>query len=240
MQIGLTCYWAIFLDFFFFVTIQFKGKTTWLTNLLIEREYHFKQRITKIVYFYKESCKSIEKLKVDLAKERGLEAVFSKKFPDGNFLEYCNLEQNATVIVIDDYFWDASTNKTVQSSLISLSTVWNHHKGAVTFLCMHSYDIFKKQSKLNVILMNSSHLIFFKTAHDARAAKRLMGQYMLNLKGGQTLFDVYKQQVLGKNFSYIIVSLSPLNLKPSVWGQVLLAEESPMLCFNESSDSEDE
>ena len=239
MQIVLTCYWAIFWTFFF-VTIQFKGKTTWLTNLLIEREYHFKQKIKKIIYFYKENCKSIEKLKADLAKEKGLEVVFSKKFPDGSFLEYCKLEQDATVIVIDDYFWDATTDGTTRSSMISLSTIWNHHNGAVTFLCMHSYDIFLKASKLNVILMNSSHLIFFKTAHDARAAKRLMGQYMLNLKGGQTLFDVYKQQVLKKQFSYIIVSLSPLNTKPSVWSQVLLAEESPMLCFNESSDSEDE
>ena len=88
--------------------------------------------------------------------------------------------------------------------------------------------------------MNSSHLIFFKTAHDARAAKRLMGQYMLNLKGGQTLFDIYKRQVLEKNFSYILVALSPLSTKPSVWSQVLLAEECPMLCFNKSSDSEGE
>ena len=114
------------------------------------------------------------------------------------------------------------------------------NKGATTFLCLHSYDIFLKASKLNVILMNSSHLIFFKTAHDARAAKRLMGQYMLNLKGGQTLFDDYKRQVLEKNFSYILVALSPLSTKPSVWSQVLLAEECPMLCFNESSDSEGE
>lgn len=220
--------------------MQLKGKTSWLTNLLIEREYHFKQRIKKLIFFYKENCKSIEKLKSHVAKEKGLEAVFSKKFPE-NFLDFCQLEQDSSVIIIDDFFWDATTDETIRSALISLSGIWNHHKGATTFLCLHSYDIFLKASKLNVILMNSSHLIFFKTAHDARAAKRLMSQYILNLKGGQSLFDVYKRQVLEKNFSYIIVALSPLSTKPSVWSQVLLAEEAPMLCYNESSsDSEGE
>ena len=206
--------------------------------MLIEREYHFKQRIKKLIFFYKESCKSIEKLKNNVAKEKGLETIFTKKFPE-NFLDFCKLEQDSSVIVIDDFFWDATTDETVRSALISLASIWNHHKGATTFLCLHSYDIFLKASKLNVILMNSSHLIFFKTAHDARAAKRLMGHYMLNLKGGQTLFDVYKRQVLEKNFSYIVVALSPLSTKPSVWSQVLLAEECPMLCFNESSSDSD-
>ena len=195
-----------------------------------------------MLYFYKETCPSIEKLKEYLNKEAKVETVFSKKFPDENFLEFCKLEQDSSIIVIDDYFWDAATDKTIQSALISLSSIWNHHKGVTTFLCLHSYDIFLKSSKLNVILMNSTHLIFFKSSHDTSKAKRLMGQYslMLKLKGGQSLFDIYKSQVLANNFAYIIVSISPLSTKPSVWAQVLLADERPMLCFNDSSDSEGE
>ena len=110
------------------MTIQFKGKTSWVTNLLIEREYHFKQRIKKLIFFYKESCKSIEKLKIDVAKEKGLETIFTKKFPE-NFLDFCKLEQDSSVIVVDDFFWDATTDETVRSALISLASIWNHHKG---------------------------------------------------------------------------------------------------------------
>lgn len=193
-----------------------------------------------MIYFYKETCKSIEKLKTHLSKEKGLEVLFTKKFPDGNFLDFCKVEEASTIIVIDDFYWDAATDENIRSALISLSSIWNHHKLITSFLCLHSYDIFLKASKLNVILMNSSHLIFFKSSHDGRGAKRVMSQYILNLKGGQTLFDVYKRQVLEKNFQYIIVCISPQSTKPSVWSQVLLAEESPALCFNESSDSEGE
>ena len=169
-----------------------------------------------------------------------MEAVFTKKFPDGNFLEFCKVEEKSTIIVIDDFYWDAATDESIRSALISLSSIWNHHKSLTSFLCLHSYDIFLKASKLNVILMNSSHLIFFKSSHDAKAAKRVMSQYILNLKGGQTLFQVYKRIVLEDNFQYILVQISPQSTKPSVWSRVLLAEESPMLCFNESSDSEGE
>ena len=150
------------------------------------------------------------------------------------------MEENSTIIVIDDFFWDAATDDTIRSALINLSSIWNHHKSLISFLCLHSYDIFLKASKLNVILMNSSHLIFFKSSHDGRAAKRVMSQYVLNLKGGQTLFQIYKRHVLEKNYQYIIVAISPQSTKPSVWSQVLLAEECPMLCFDESSESEGE
>ena len=208
--------------------------------MIIEHEYHFKKKIKKLVYIYKETCKSIEKLKAHLSKEKEVEAVFTKKFPDGNFLEFCKVEENSTIIVIDDFYWDAANDENIRSALISLSSIWNHHKSIISFLCLHSYDIFLKASKLNVILMNSSHLIFFKSSHDARAAKRVMSQYILNLKKGQTLFELYKRQVLEKNFQYIIVCISPQSTKPSVWSQVLIAEECPMLCFTESSDSEGE
>lgn len=208
--------------------------------MIIEHEYHFHQKIKKVIFFYKETCKSIEKLKSHLAKERGIEAVFVKKFPDGNFLEFCKVEENSTIIVIDDFYWDAATDENIRSALISLSSIWNHHKSITSFLCLHSYDIFLKASKLNVILMNSSHLIFFKSSHDGRQAKRVMSQYFLNLKGGQTLFQVYMRHVLEQNFKYIIVCISPQSTKPSVWSQVLIAEECPILCFNESSSSDSE
>lgn len=192
-----------------------------------------------MVYFYKESCKSIDKLKAYLSKEPGVEAVFSKKFPDGNFLDFCKPEKDSTILVIDDFFFDANTDEKIRKDLKSCAGIWTHHYGMSTFMCLHSYDIFLKASKLNVILMNSSHLIFFKSSHDARAAKRHMNQYMLNLKSGQTLYDVYKRQVLEKNFSYIIACISPMCTKPTVWGQVLLTEDNPMLSFHESSDEDD-
>ena len=225
---------------YFFVTkLTKQGKTTFITNLVIEHKYHFRQKIKKVVYFYKESCESIDRLKSHLSKEPGVEAVFSKKFPDGNFLDFCKPEQDATILVIDDFFFDATTDEKIRKDLISCSTIWTHHYGISSFLCLHSYDIFLKASKLNVILMNSSHLVFFKSSHDARAAKRHMNQYMLNLKGGQTLFDVYKRHVLEKNFNYVIAAISPMCTKPTLWGQILLAENLPMLGFHESSDEDE-
>lgn len=216
-----------------------KGKTTWITNLLIEHEYHFRQKIKKIIYFYKENCKSIERLRTYLATERGVEAVFTKKFPDGNFLDFCKPEQDSTIIVVDDFFFDANIDDKIRKDLISLAGIWMHHVGAVSIICLHSYDIFLKASKLNVILMNSSHLVFFKSSHDAKAARRHMNNYELNLKAGQTLFDVYKREVLGKNFKCIIAAISPMCTKPTLWSDVLLAEDDPMTSYHQSSDEED-
>ena len=222
------------------MTKLIKGKTTWISNLLIEHKYHFRQKIKKIVYFYKENCKSIEKLKAHLAEEREVEAVFTKKFPDGNFLDFCKPVENSTIIVVDDYFFDANIDEKIRKDLISLAGIWTHHVGAVSMICLHSYDIFLKASKLNVILMNSSHLVFFKSTHDARSARRYMNNYEINLKAGQTLFDVYKREVLGKNFKYIIACISPMCTKPTLWGQVLLSEDEPMTSYHESSDDDDQ
>lgn len=87
--------------------------------------------------------------------------------------------------------------------------------------------------------MNSSHLVFFKSSHDAKAARRHMNNYLIKLKGGQTLFDVYKREVLEKNFNYVIAAISPMCKKPTVWGQILLAEDCPMLAYHESSDEDE-
>ena len=81
--------------------------------------------------------------------------------------------------------------------------------------------------------------MFFKSSHDARAAKRHMNNYEINLKAGQTLFDVYKREVLGKNFNYVIACVSPMCTKPTLWGRVLLAEDGPMTSYHESSEEED-
>ena len=122
------------LRFFFCDHAVWIGKTTWISNLIIEHEYHFQQKIKKVIYFYKETCKSIEKLKTHLSKEKGLEVLFTKKFPDGNFLDFCKVEEASTIIVIDDFYWDAATDENIRSALISLSSIWNHHK-LITILC---------------------------------------------------------------------------------------------------------
>ena len=96
---------------------------------MIEHKYHFRQKIKKVLYFYKESCKSIDRLKAHLSKEPGIEAVFSKKFPEGSFLEFCKPEQDSTILVVDDFFFDANTDEKIRKDLISCATIWTHHYG---------------------------------------------------------------------------------------------------------------
>ena len=196
--------------------------------------------IKKILYFYKESCESIQSLKDYLATQKSIQSTFSKKIPD-DFLEFASFEKSGgNLVVFDDFYSDALTNETLREIWLKLATVYTHHHSLVCMVTIHSYEIFLKASKLNGILQSSSHLIFFKTTHDQKALKRIFSHYEIKLKNGGSLWGIYKQYVMSRRHAYLILCISQLCQRATAFSNVLLKNEGPLLSFHQTSSDEDE
>lgn len=191
----------------------------------------------RLIYIYKEDCSAIKELKAHFETDKSVEAIFLKKIPD-DFLEYFSEEKAFTAVVFDDLHYEALSNRDVASLLYEFSSVLAHHHNLYCFFSVQSFDIVKKQSKLNNVFLNSSHVIFFRTAHDCKSIKRFLNNYEIALQGSTTLFDIFKKYIQTKRFAYMLICVSPRCEKQSVFSNVLMKEKGLMLSFHELSDSE--
>ena len=200
---------------------------------------HFVVKPTKIIYFFREECSAVTDLKSFLSKEDGIKGVFLKKIPENNFIETLGIEKGSTVIVFDDFHVQALSSEPLRDTLLNLSSVWNHHYQIITFYVAQQYDIFLKSSKLNGLLLNSTHLVLWRSNHDFKSIKRKLDKYYVKLKGGLTLWKIFERYVQSDQFKFLLICVSPLCRRPSVFMNTLMSSDDPVLSFHQS-DSETE
>ena len=201
------------------------GKSTWLTNLLLENEHHFDSKVKQLVYVYQEMDNNIKKLQSKF-KKNGL---FLNELP-------CDVESllipNHSVLVMDDLELQLR-HKEKREVLLRLSMVTAHHRGIHVFFCFQSYGIFYKKSPLNKVLYQATSLVLFRSINTFGSLKRFLNGYDIKLKRGSTLYDIFKNYVQYEQYNYLLVNLSPSLPRAEVFSQILNCESRPLLIFHE-------
>ena len=207
------------------------GKSTFLTNMLLEREYHFEPGVDHLIYIYSREDENIKKLK--------------DEYPDGEFLKEIPLDlpshfiKNKSICVIDDKEVEIQNSKALIQMINSLSNVLAHHDNICVFVTYQSYDSLYKRNALHSSILNSSHYVFFRNPSNITSLKFFMNKYELNLKRKQTLWDIYKNVTQKNLFDYLVVCVSPQIKRATCFSRILFNDERNMLSFHDSS-SEDE
>ena len=152
------------------------GKSTWLTECLLEHEIHFERKIKQLIYVSKHTDKNVKRLK--------------KKFKAGMFLNEIpsNLEDivepSKSVVVFDDCQQELLQSKEKIRMLKRLATISIHHLDLMFFLTFQDYEIFYKRSELNFLLFQTSCIILFRSLNNFCSLKRFLNSYEVKLKGG--------------------------------------------------------
>ena len=201
------------------------GKSTWLTDCLIEHNIHFERKVKQLIYVSKHTDKNVKKLK--------------SKFKAGMFINEIptNLEQilepSKTVIVFDDCQQELLQSKEKIRMLKRLATISIHHDDLMVFITFQDYEIFYKRNELNFLLFQTSCIILFRSLNNFCSLKRFLNSYEVKLKGGETLYNLFKKFVQGQPFSHIIINLSTKLKCPQVYSQILFCDDRPLLIFHE-------
>lgn len=201
----------------------------------MEYSFHFEKKINRILYFYREEDSNIQELKAFFGTIENVDVKFLKKLPED--LLSITLP-NSTVIVFDDHENYFSNDKQYAELLFSLASVHVHHRGLICFFVVQTIGILKKQHKLNNSFSQSTHVIFFRNAHEGKALKRYMNNFSLKLKGGVTVFDVFERFIQKKKFSYLLLCVSPRCDYNTAFSNILMSSDGPMLSFHESDNSD--
>ena len=213
------------------------GKSSFLASLLEEFRFHFTSIPKRLLYFYKHDDAQIQRLKTFFEKNREIDARFLKKIPED--LSPLLLPHQ-TVIVWDDHelYFNARENA---EYLYSISSVLTSHLGLIVFFNVNSFSVLRKDSIVHRSIQNSTHLIFFKTRLDTRSLKNFMGNFSLQLKGNQSLWDIYNKHIQKSStqFAYLLLCVSPKCRKSTCYTNILMQSSGPMISFHES-DSESE
>ena len=194
--------------------------------------------IFRLIYIHKEECSAIKRLKAHLIEDKGIDASFLKRVPE-DLLESYSFPKDQTVLVIDDFHSESVASRALANLLYDLSSVVTHHHGLYVFYSLQSFDIIKKQSKLNNVFLNSTHIVFFRTAHDAKSIKRYLGNYEIALKSSVDLWHIFQKYIQTKRFAYMLICVSPRCERQTVYSNVLLRDDGPMLSFHESDGEDD-
>ena len=102
------------------------GKSTWLTDCLIEHDIHFERKVKQLIYVSKHCDKNVKKLK--------------SKFKAGMFLSEIpeNLEEvlvpSKSVVVFDDCQQELLQSKEKIRMLKRLATIQIHHMDLMVFI----------------------------------------------------------------------------------------------------------
>lgn len=193
---------------------------------------------TKIIYFYQEECDAVLKLKKFLSTQKDIKSLFLTKLPEEDFIETVGIDKNSTVILIDDFAPQAATNEKLRDTLLHMSQIWVHHFSIVLLYSTQSYEMFLKSSKLNPMLNNSTHLVLFKSSHDARSLRRYLSQYLINVKGDASLWSLFEKYVQNQQYKCMVICISTHVRRPTVFTNIMMSQPGPVLAFHESSGSE--
>ena len=194
---------------------------------------------TKVIYFYRQECRAVTELKQFLSQESDIKSLFLRKIPETNFIESIGVEKGSTCIVFDDFHVQALSSEPLREILLNLSSIWNHHYQIVTFYVAQQNDMFLKSSKLNGLLLNSTHIVLWRSNHDVKSIKRNLDRYFVKLKGDLTLWKIFERYVQSDQFKFLLICVSPLCRRPTVWMNTLMSSDDQVLSFHES-DSEPE
>ena len=203
------------------------GKSTWLTNLLVEHKHHFEHPIKQLVCIYqREDTDTIGVLKEKFAKN----GTFVKHIPD-------DLEQWVvphSVIIFDDCENLVQESKKNRKLLRDLATITCHHSGITVFFCFQTYGVFYAKNPLNAVFHQATNLVLFRSMNNSyRSLKFWLNSYEMKLRNSCTLFDIFMDYVLAEQFNYIMINLYPNLSKPQVFAQILQSDRRPLLCFHE-------
>ena len=200
------------------------GKSSWMKNALLEHKEHFKQKLKRLIYIYKEDDENSNAL-----QKKFKNGIFLKRIPE-NLDEL--IEPNGTIIVFDDFQIELC-EKTNVKMLKKWGTIKLHHSNFSCLITLQSYDVFYKRNELNFLLYQTSSMVLFRSLNNFCALKRFLNAYEIKLKGNATLYEVFKSFVQSKPYSHIIVNLSPKLKSPQVYSQILSCDDRPLLIFHE-------
>lgn len=205
------------------------GKTTFIKNLLLEREVHFKETINQLIYIYREEDENIQVLKKHFKKN----GTFLTNIPED--LEEILIPAKS-ICVIDDNEQNLTADKSKLKILKYLGDVGVHHKKLIVFVLLQTFGCFYKRHVLNSILYQATSLILFRSVSNFSSLKRWLNSYEITLKGNQTLYEVFKNFVQKERYAYLILNIAPSLETPKVYNQILLCDSRPMLIFHAGED----
>ena len=108
------------------------------------------------------------------------------------------------------------------------------------FISFQTYGIFYKKSPLNDVLHQATNLILFGSKNLNKSIKGFLNNYEIDLKGNQTLYDLFKEFVLPKGeevemiskYRYLWIDLHPDLKRPEVSAQCLNCDKAQLLSFH--------
>lgn len=160
------------------------GKSTWVRNLLGERDQIVFPKIDKIFWHYGENQELFQTFGKDVHFEQGL--------PDISTFD----GKTNVLLIIDDLM------REIDASVLDLFTKGSHHKNISVILLVQ--NIFDKNKFSRTISLNSQYIVFFKNPRDMSQIIHLAKQmFPHNTKHMQAAY----KEATSKPHGYLLVDL---------------------------------
>ena len=160
------------------------GKSTFLKNLLKQKNTMFNVAFKKIIWCYSES-----NAKPDIA---------GVTFHKGMLTNYSNESNQKILIILDDLMTDA-----YNSSISELFTKGSHHRN--TSVILVTQNLFHQTSQSRNISLNAKYIVLFKNPRDKQQFSHLARQ--IYPENSRELMRVYNE-VMETPHAYFIIDLT--------------------------------
>lgn len=166
------------------------GKTTFIKDIFLNKAIDLTD-IQRVLIFTKTQSSDIW---ADIKKLLKIPVTFFNSISD--------IEKKImpfSIVVVDDFMTDASSNKTLRATFNDLFTVWAHHKNLINIITLQNlfYDGFR------TIRLNSQFIVLLPNPVDRNLATRFFSQISSSKVNTETINKAYEISVR-KNRAFII------------------------------------
>lgn len=168
------------------------GKTSFIINLLNNKDDIFDRKINKVIWCYKSYQSKYDEIKSD-------NIIFHEGICD---LREIQKDGTNAILVLDDVMSDL--NKTVAD----IFTVYSHHLNTTVFFL--AQNLFPRNRFMRDVTLNTQYLILFAQRRDLSQLTVLARQTFPGLS--KDFLKVYNEMV-SKKYGYCVLDMHPSNLQ---------------------------
>ena len=199
------------------------GKSSILYNILSNPEI-FQKEFDSVVLFAPVIENKWRDLNTNLVSYNNL--------PTEEIIKDLENQTDSAVLIIDDFSLNIRDNKEASALIEKLFTVFKTKLDYINHIFYITHNIFFKSSFNKLIQLNSDYIILLRNPRGLDQLRTLGIQIFGKGKISQEFVNIYKEQVLQKVYSPLIINLNPqTSYAPSLHVDILSENQTVYLPY---------
>ena len=180
------------------------GKSTWITELILNRDHLIDARIDDVLYCYKTPCSTFERLHED--KQLRIKNYSGLPTLEEIELYRRKINYRPFIFICDDLGSFLEDNKKASSLILDFINIYNRKYKVLLLVTLH--ELFQKSSFSRQIRNGCCYIALFSNKNNRTQIYNFSLQLFANANLARTFREEFDRLMINSRFGYMLLSFS--------------------------------